>query len=51
MVIQGLVLDSVADPDDFWPDPDPTFENVRIRILSLNFGQLFQENFVDENMH
>jgi hypothetical protein len=23
---------SVADPDEFWPDPDPTFENVRIRI-------------------
>jgi hypothetical protein len=30
-----LFLDSsVEDPDDFWLDPDPTFENVRIRILT-----------------
>jgi hypothetical protein len=25
---------SVAGPDDFWPDPDTTFENVLIRILT-----------------
>jgi hypothetical protein len=31
-------VSSVADPDDFRPDPDPTFKNVRIRILTyINF--------------
>jgi hypothetical protein len=24
-------LTTTAAPDDFWPDPDPTFENVKIR--------------------
>jgi hypothetical protein len=23
-----------SDLDDFWPDPDPTFEKVQIRILT-----------------
>jgi hypothetical protein len=27
----GSTVGSVADPDNFWTDPDPTFENVRIR--------------------
>jgi hypothetical protein len=27
---------SVAQPDDFWPDPDLTFENVRILIRIRN---------------
>jgi hypothetical protein len=31
-LVLGTVIRSVADPDDFWPDPDPTCENVRIRI-------------------
>jgi hypothetical protein len=26
---------SVADPDDFLPDPDPTFENIRKQILTV----------------
>jgi hypothetical protein len=29
-----FAVTSVADPDDFLPDPDQTFENVRIRILT-----------------
>jgi hypothetical protein len=37
---------SVADPDKFWPDPEPTFENVRIRILPLiNFRPNSFKNF------
>jgi hypothetical protein len=40
---------SVADPDYFVPDLDPTFENVRIRILaSINFRPNFFWNFLAE---
>jgi hypothetical protein len=43
---QNYVVCSVADPDDFLPDPDPTFENVRIRILTLiNFRTIFFTKF------
>jgi hypothetical protein len=35
LFIKKRVPRSVADPDDFWPDPDPIFENVRIQILTL----------------
>jgi hypothetical protein len=31
-IVHFLVSSSVVDPDDFWPDPYPTLENVRIRI-------------------
>jgi hypothetical protein len=35
-------LNSAADPDDFWPDPEPTFENARIRILTkINIWTIF----------
>ena len=32
-VLGDLVEPSVADPAPLWPDPDPTFQNVRFRIL------------------
>jgi hypothetical protein len=54
--IRGEILRvSVADLDDFWPDPDPypTFKNVRIRIRILtliNFRPTFFWKFFDENM-
>jgi hypothetical protein len=42
----SIITISVADPDNFWPDPDPTFDNVRIRILTLqNFRPTFFWNF------
>jgi hypothetical protein len=48
-------FNSVAGLDDFWPDPDSTFKNVRlrfqIRILALkNFRLSFFLNFFDEIM-
>jgi hypothetical protein len=37
-----FAISSVADPDDFCPDPDPTFQNVRIRILTeIKFSLTF----------
>jgi hypothetical protein len=37
----SVIVSSVEDPDDFWPDPDLTFENVQ--ILTLN---KFSTNFL-----
>jgi hypothetical protein len=31
----ACVSSSIADLDEFWQDPDPTFENVHIRIRTL----------------
>jgi hypothetical protein len=31
---EGTAPAKLADPDDFGLDPDPNFENVRIRILT-----------------
>jgi hypothetical protein len=41
-------LASVVDPDDFLPDPDPTFENVRIRIRILTLIK-FRPTFFSKN--
>jgi hypothetical protein len=46
VVLPVPLTGSVADPDDCWPDTDPTFENVRIRILTqINFRPTFVWKF------
>jgi hypothetical protein len=43
--VKSGINGSIADPDDFGPDPDPTFENVRI-LTYINFRTNFFRNFV-----